>query len=97
MKNLWQRIRILNDLQDNWDAEGARAPQIAALSAAHRFAHQFIRYTEERLVLAIPTVDGGVALTAIDCNSEELSIEFRPDGTWKLDDCVPLSESAVKR
>jgi hypothetical protein len=92
MKSLNERIRALASLQDNWDSYGARAPLAPAINATLRFASILIRCSEESLVQAIPTVDGGVALTAIDCAGEELSIEFRPDGTWKLDDCVPLAE-----
>lgn len=92
MKSLWQRIRALKNLQDDWDSQGARAPQIAALSAAHWYAHRFIRHADEGLVQAHPTSDGGVALSALDCSGDEVNIEFRPDGTWNLDDCEPLSE-----
>lgn len=96
MKDLYQRIEALLNLKDNWDSYGALAPRGRAIIAARRFVNHFMRDADEALVQAIPTTDGGVALCGIDCNGEELSIEFRPDGSWKLDDCMPRPKE-VKR
>lgn len=90
MKRLYERIEDLRNLKDDWDSYGARAPRWVAIVSTHRFVVAFIRCADQDRVQVIPTNDGGVALCGIDGNGDELSIEFRPDGTWKLDDCVSV-------
>ena len=85
MKSLRLRIGALRNLQDDWDSQGARAPGGAVIHKVEYFANLYIHRTDKGLVRAIPTADGGLALSALDCNGDEVNIELRPDGTWKLD------------